>query len=745
MKQIKHLTGIIIIISFVLFIKPTVSQGSNGDTTIVHGFSGFLHQNCNTGSGTFLFPSDSVTYYRILLKYQLTCPGFGCDIYDRIATLKVERGTGVLDSTLTAFPSFQVQGNTLDSLQFMLDTSYHYFYNTGTLSLDSVANAAVVVSFFSDTLNPSLITSQISVWPSYYNNYSFDSLGNFTDSAFVIPDSVIYVNYVSTYVQFERKERIEIARAITPYGMAVDLWFDVTDYRPLLKDSVTFISNVCGYSNGWLVTNDFYFIEGVPPMNAFKITNLWNGTFPYGNTGNPIESHLQPINLTVDSSTTYEKIRLITTGHGFGGYPNQDVAEFYDVTHSLDINGNTYDQHLWRSDCGSNSLYPQGAPGYTSTWFYKRANWCPGSYVTPHDYNATPFISPGGTVTVDYNMVPYTVTGGPSGFYAPEYYIQSQAIEYNAINYVNNASIERIVSPTDAFEYRRRNPICEGLNPVVVIKNNGSANLTSLVIHYNVDSGTIQSYTWTGALEMMDSTTVTLPAISFGAGNHIFTAFIDQPNSSTDECVYDDTLRSSFVPVNIYNANFVRILTKTDNSPNEISWTVKDDQGNILFSRNNFTGSGTIYIDTVFLANGCYSITVYDSFGDGVCCYNGSGLFRVLKGSTAVVIGTGADYGDFYNVNFSLDFQVGIEDVQQSGFFVYPNPTTGRIQINASFENSSSVMRVMDITGKEVMKKVVDISDYKATLDLSFLENGLYLIQLDDHGKSLNRRVLINK
>ncbi|MBK9412704.1 MAG: T9SS type A sorting domain-containing protein [Bacteroidetes bacterium] len=746
MKQLKHITTIILtVIVLTSMLKPDSANAATGDTTIVNGFSGLLHQNCNTGKGTFLFPSDSLSYYRILLKYKLTCPGFGCDIYDRIATLKVERETGEVDSTLTAFPSFTVDGNIVDTIQYMTLPSYSYSYDTTTSSIDSVENPTFVVSFYSDSLNPATVTYQVTVWPAYYNNYVFDSLGNATDSVFVNPDVTLYLEYDSFYVNFNVKEQIEIARAVTPYGMAVDLWYDVTDYRTLLQDSVTFVSNVCGYSNGWLVTNEFYFIEGTPPMDAFKITNLWNGTWQYGNAADPIENHLSMISIPVDTNTVYEKIRLITTGHGFGGYPNQNVAEFFDVTHTLNIAGTDFDQRIWRADCGSNPLYPQGAPGYTSTWFYKRANWCPGSYVTPQDYNATPFISPGGTLAVDYNMVPYTVTGGPSGFYHPEYAIQSHAIEYKAINYTNNASIERIAAPTNAYEYRRRNPGCDGLEPQIVIKNNGSATLTSLNIHYFVDNGSVQSYVWTGSLNLMDSTTVTLPAITFGSGNHTFTAYIDQPNSNNDEYLFDDTLRSSFNPVNIYNTNFLRILTKTDSSPEEVSWTVKDAQGTVLFSRNNFTSPLTLYTDTIYLSDGCYSVTVYDTYGDGICCYNGNGYFRIYNGSAATIITNVADYGDFYNVNLGIDFQVGVEELESSELFIYPNPTTGIIKINSNILNSQFSVKLFDLTGQVVLKKEGDISAYFSQLDISELSNGLYIIQFDLNGRLINKRVLVNK
>ena len=108
-----------IFISIVIFFISFNSlqlKANTGDTLVVHGFSNFLHQSCNTGRGTFLFPSDTMSYYRILLKYQLSCPVGGCDIYDRIATLKVLKPTGNFDSTLVRYPSFTANNLTPDSL-----------------------------------------------------------------------------------------------------------------------------------------------------------------------------------------------------------------------------------------------------------------------------------------------------------------------------------------------------------------------------------------------------------------------------------------------------------------------------------------------------------------------------------------------------------------------------------------------------------------------------------------------------
>jgi hypothetical protein len=745
MKQTLHHNLIKFIVFFVLALAPYRNFAGPGDTLIVNGFNAFFHANCNTGNSVFQFPSDTLSFYKIMLRYELSCPGLGCDIYDRIAKLKVKRGTGVMDSTLTLAPSYKVNGLSPDSLQYMNDTSYYYSYDTLAMQIDSFPATPLQLVFYGDSLNPQQPTDTVQVWPAYYNQYTFDAGGNAIDSIFVTPDSVIYLSVDSLYSPFEVKETVEIARAITPFGQGVVLWFDVTDYSSLLHDSVELVSTVCGYSNGWLVTTDFYFIEGVPPMHAYKVINLWNGTWPYGNTSNPIDSHLQPITLVVDSQSVYEKVRVITTGHGFGGYPNQNVAEFYDVTHTVQVNGVNMPQRLWRPDCGRNPLFPQGAPGYTSTWFYNRANWCPGSYVKPHDYNATPLVNPGDTLVVDYNMAPYTVTGGPSGFYAPEYYVQSHVFYYDAIAYTHNAAVTEIRRPSGAFEYHRINPICQAYNPEIVIKNYGSDTLHQLEIHYGVDGNYTNNYTWFGGLGMTDTVSVSLPPVSFGAGAHSFDLYIDQPNGNADEFAYDDSMHVSFNATNIYNTNYIVIQLKTDNSPNECSWQVKDDQGTILFQRNNFTGTLSLYTDTIVLPNGCFNVTMYDSFGDGVCCYNGNGYFRLYRGGAGTPLYSSGDYGELYSTNLTLDFQSGLEDViGDNTVFLFPNPARDKVTLNTGFETGKLTVELTDLTGRRLGPGVVcDVANHATHFDLPNVAPGLYLIRLERKGQVTVKRIVV--
>ena len=718
-------------------LKMPAAIGSVGDTTMVRAFDHFLHQNCNSGTGRFLFPSDSARFYKVMLHYQLSCPSFGCDIYDRIATLKLLRPTGEIDSTLTLAPSFTVNGSRVDTLTCVLDTAYAYSYDTLSQSIDSVPLPGLTVLFYTDSLQPFTPTDTLTVWPLYYYQYSFDASGNATDSTLIAPDSTFYLTYDSVWsAPFEVLEPVEIARAITPFGEAVGLWFDVSDYSDLLRDSVSLYTMVCGYSNGWEVTTDFYFIEGEPYLEPYRHVNLWNGTWQYGNSGNPIDTHLQPLTIAGDTAAGFARIRLITTGHGFGGDPNPEVAEFYDVTHHLLINGDSVSQRLWRADCGLNPLYPQGAPGYSSTWYYRRANWCPGSFVTPHDYIVTDPVRSGNPVIVDYELEPYTVTGGPPGFYFPEYYIQSQAIYDQAPGYRNNAALLEVLRPNDAFEYNRMNPACGEQHPLVRFRNLGSDTLRSLEFHYGLDGDHSTVHTWTGALPFLDTLIIELPVITQTAGSHLFSVMAVNPNGQPDEFGSDDSLNCTFTTPAMYNTSFVRVLVKTDGAPNEVSTSITDPAGNVLFSRTSYPAAGSLYIDTVFLSNGCYSFNVFDSFGDGLCCFGGSGYFRVLKGGTATVICNANDFGENYKKEAIIDFNPGIADEPElDRVLVWPNPSTGLVHLNTSDERGLLTARVTDISGRVLSETLeLPIDRHEAILDLSRLPRGLYFLELSASG-----------
>jgi len=85
----------------------------------------------------------------------------------------------------------------------------------------------------------------------------------------------------------------------------------------------------------------------------------------------------------------------------------------------------------------------------------------------------------------------------------------------------------------------------------------------------------------------------------------------------------------------------------------------------------------------------------------------------------------------------------GINDIKQTDLpFVYPNPANDVIAISHSSTKISNI-KIFDITGKQV--KSLNLQDGKQTIDISDLQQGLYLISLFDKKNIVSQQKLIVK
>ena len=105
--------------------------------------------------------------------------------------------------------------------------------------------------------------------------------------------------------------------------------------------------------------------------------------------------------------------------------------------------------------------------------------------------------------------------------------------------YSLDAGVSAILAPGSA--------VCtNSFSPVVRIRNFGQDTITAVTINYQVDSGTVLTYSWNGSLAPGASADVTLPAVTSTAGNHSFTAFTTDPNGVQDQNTFNDIRTTTF-------------------------------------------------------------------------------------------------------------------------------------------------------------------------------------------------------
>ncbi|MEO5930457.1 MAG: peptide-N-glycosidase F-related protein [Candidatus Kapaibacterium sp.] len=750
------------VIAISIFLLGAISAFAKpGDTARVKVFDQYLWTYYGSQNRWGIFPGKDHRYEKILMHYHLKCPTGTCGQWDYTTNVFLERHTGKIDSSIQKAPSFTVDGGTKDSLPFRRDTTRTYTYNSKTKLTDSAANKPVKVIFFRDPAHPFNATDSTNVWPAGYYNRRYNAAGAVTDSFYVKGDSVLHLSYRDTYVPFEVLEEFEMGRLITPYGQWFPqgqefIWtFDVTDYAYLLHDSVDIRSFYDGYSQGSLFTLDFEMVEGTPAKDVFRIENLYDGYFAYGNPNDPIENHLPPKTVTIDPASTSTSLKITTTGHGFGGTEN--AAEFSNKTHSVDVNGTQrFTQHLWRDDCGQNPVYPQAG-----TWYFQRGGWCPGSDVRPNVYDLTPFVTPGKPAVIDYNMEPFVNDDLSHG---ATYIVHAQVMYATGPNFQNDATIDEIRTPSQEFRYRRMNPICSDANPLIVIRNTGAKTLTDLTINYGVSGGASGSYKWKGNLPFMETAEVSLPGIDLGTGDGRFTATVENPNGVADEYPSNNAMTSTYTVPHTYSST-VYLTLKTDDVPaiggttNGIAYEVRALDGTVLYQRDGFDDNKLIR-DTFKLADGCYQFVITDlQIGDGLYpIYQGSTPgYYLLKDNRNQTIANAnstnhlANFGDREIIPFSVSSTLSSVDEGSAGadnaFAVFPNPTTGELTVDLPASSvaagKQASLRVMTLLGTEVTAMVLQGGARSMNVDLGGQPSGVYIVQYIAGEKLLSRRVLL--
>lgn len=552
-------------------------------------------------------------------------------------------------------------------------------------------------------------------------------------------------DFLAYVYAFKDSIRYELGRSKTPYGFGLDLgdgftWiYDVSDFRTILYDSVRIEYRVpnTGKTQYELLDLQFIMIKGTPPRDIIKIENVWNGEFRFGDTKDPIDSHLQPVTINLLPNVRMTRLRVTASGDGWGG--STGCAEFCQKRHWIDVNGMTrFNWTVWRDDCALNPLYPQGG-----TWIYNRSNWCPGAEIKTIGYELTSYVS-GSQVKIDYNVESYVYP--EDGQFWPSYTIETQLVSYGLPNFTLDAAIENIIAPNTYEFYRRFNPSCA--RPRVVIQNTGSTPLTSLDITYSPVGGNTNTFRWTGNLSFFEKKEIDLPAFNWGnyGAENLFTVTISKPNGGVDQYAENNRRTVRFEPVPVYMQSLI-VNFKTNNAASENLWEMLDSQGQRVTARFNMANN-TTYRDTLRLQPGCYEFVLRDAGEDGISFWanndgTGSIQFRLVGGGLFKTLNP--DFGRETRMQFMIENPTDVAQVDQTPlhFHLYPNPAAGNIGIQFSLDKRSAIrFEIYDLLGKkvkEILEKEYSAGSYNEYFDLSDLRSGTYIVAMFDGGRILRK------
>lgn len=545
-------------------------------------------------------------------------------------------------------------------------------------------------------------------------------------------------------------QNIELARMISPYGWRFDSewvfdWHvDITDFANLLHDSVLIDFVHTGYEKnddrGWKITLDFKITEGRPALEVLGMDTLWCGSFLYGDTAQPIEKQLHPIQFDPPDGAEIARLRIHQTGHGMDDSAN--CAEFCSKYRQVYFDDSLFGQRqLWR-ECGDNPLYPQ-----SGTWIFDRANWCPGALVFPDWYDFS--LTGKGPHSVDIAMEPYINPNKPSAnwqIYSYLFYCRAPWAEYDV-------SVEDIIAPSMESEYSRLNPICA--EPTFVMKNQGSETLTSVTVRYGASLEYSKKYIWTGSLAPQATVTVRLPGtLPVPNDTSQFSVLLSGPNGHDDQYPEDNHLTSSPLDPPHYT-NKIIVVLRTNGDSSQTGYRLRNTSGQTIFERPAGTlAARTTYRDTFDLEPNGYQFFVTDTGGDGLDFWfnveGGYGYCRLLDINGRLIKSFGSDFGS--NINHWFSVAPGVETIppDEDLPIVQPFPprNQGKFEVDLFFDKPTDA--IVTIVTEDSTKTVLEqtLTQYKEgflPIDISASPDGVYYLKVTADGETVSRRIRMKR
>ena len=281
------------------------------------------------------------------------------------------------------------------------------------------------------------------------------------------------------------------------------------------------------------------------------------------------------------------------------------------------------------------------------------------------------------------------------------------------------------------------------IEPGITLKNNGDVILNSITVTYGLQGGTPYVYNWFGSLQPGQTVNVTLPAIPAPPGAHVLEVSSSAPNGNVDEILLNDTWTYTF---NVSNPGAqITMLLTLDNFGSDVSWNLATDTGTDLYEGGPYPDFQEGLVDTVrwCLTNGCYIFTIYDVFGDGICCEEGEGSYVILDTDSTVLAESDGQYEE-ENQNLFCVEVVGIEEVpRELGLDVFPNPGTTLLNLRFSGFDRIERMSLLDATGRAVYTNGGINGRSILAIDVSALANGIYTLVAEEEGARVVRRVVV--
>ena len=298
-----------------------------------------------------------------------------------------------------------------------------------------------------------------------------------------------------------------------------------------------------------------------------------------------------------------------------------------------------------------------------------------------------------------------------------------------------------------ALSYKGDLVHCEGsYTPKVQIQNMGTSALTSATITVTQGGTTVSTGTYSGNLATYSVATVNCtPIANFTGGALAVTV-----TTTGDAAVANNSVNANIASAVNAASQVVTVDITTDQYASETSWKIKNPSGTVVASGGgswtDLGAAGTTarpQATANLQPNTCYTFEILDSFGDGICCAYGNGVYTV-KDATGAILATGGEFADIEVKSFKTGV-LSLDELNTIALNVFPNPATDEVNVSFEASNADYSISLMDLQGRIVNTQ--SFSNLSGTqlisIETESVSKGSYIVVVSSNGVKTTKNVVI--
>lgn len=266
------------------------------------------------------------------------------------------------------------------------------------------------------------------------------------------------------------------------------------------------------------------------------------------------------------------------------------------------------------------------------------------------------------------------------------------------------------------------------------VKNIGSEELTSLKFDIEFEGGETVEHSWTGNIVPDDTERIDI-TFDIPVGNNEYVFNIVEANGETHD--YSKSIMQLCDEWAVYEtvAEEVNLTIEVlqDKYGNHTTWELMSSDNTVLISGGPYmylpnanTELHTYNVDVN--VGDCYKFVIYDSYGNGICCEDGDGYYKITDADGNVIID---ELGQFTHEKYSIFSVIQGEAVQEMNtplYNIYPNPAEDVVKLSV-VNAKPSVLKIYNVVG--MMIEEIEINSDEVEINVADYNSGIYFFNVD--------------